>query len=121
MDACTVNSFGVRGGSAGAVAAYNTGMAADAFTWSNVTSLASAMMTTYKSARSSLDNPTMAVGLSDGSYVEIVSCRYYGCVTCGACSALCVGVYVAYARCTAVVFCTRVCMVVCALARADTV
>ena len=78
MDACTVNSFGVRGGSAGAVAAYNTGMATDAFTWSNVTSLASAMMTTYKSARSSLDNPTMSVGLSDGSYVEIVSCRYYG-------------------------------------------
>ena len=78
MDACTVNSFGVRGGSAGAVAAYNTGMATDAFSWSNVTSLASAMMTTYKSARSSLDNPTMSVGLSDGSYVEIVSCRYYG-------------------------------------------
>ena len=78
MDACTANSFGVRAGQLGVVAAYETGVSTDVLNWANITALASAMMTTYKSARSNLDNPTMSVGLSDGSYVEIVSCRYYG-------------------------------------------
>jgi len=88
-DACTTNSYGVRGGLAGAESVFAAGITSGgAVSMSNLTTLAQSMYTTYLTVRSSLSSPSMSLGLPDGTYVEVVSCLYYanrdgGCVAAG--------------------------------------
>lgn len=78
-NACETNSYGVRGGMAGAQAVWNTGLFTGAsLDMSQLATLAKAMYQTYKSVRSALNSPNLAVGMPDGAYAEVLSCRYYG-------------------------------------------
>ena len=78
-DACETNSYGVRGGRAGASAVASQGLVFnETVTWSNITVLAKSMYSTYLTVRSSLNSPSLALGAWDGTYIEVVSCLYYG-------------------------------------------
>ena len=64
---------------AGGAAVAEAGLPTAPLTWNDVSALASAMYAAYLQTRSSLNSPDLSLGAADGTYIEVVSCRWVMC------------------------------------------